>query len=240
MILSHLEALKRDIQGLVLETVLETEKLNKDQGRYQVLKSLRIKRNLDQDHTPEEEDQNHIPKKDTAKEAFQSHDHVPVLDPGPGLDHVYALGLGQLDVLGLDHIDALSLGHLDVLGQGHLGVGDHAQGHVGDLLYLEITFEGFPLAGEEEWAPLGDVGQDHAPGLVAQEEEVYQGGGSHVQDLEKEGHVQDQGKEDGRDPGQNPALTQGIKKVRVRAGLGQSQTKKSCLVALYQLLIPQQ
>lgn len=123
--LSHIDAIKTDIQGLTPET----EKIKEIQGPYQVLKTHHIKRNLDQDRTPENgharRGQSHIPRKDEANEVFQSHDHIlihTVVDPGLG--HLGGPGLGQLDVENLV---------LD---------------HVGNHLHLRI-FEGFRLVGRK-------------------------------------------------------------------------------------------
>lgn len=233
--LSHVEAIKRGIQGLTLET----EELKESQGLYQVLKNHPVKRNLDQDHAPEtsllRKGQNHVQRKDTAKEVCQSHDHALVHTAvGPGLGHQGTPGLGHLDTR------------------------NHALGHIGNLLYLEI-FEGFPLlVGKEVWAHSEDIGQDHAPDLVdhVQGEEVLQGGGSRVQDLEDEGHVQGQDHDcevgdlgheigdHGPHPeieseiyqGQNPAQTQETEEeAGAKADLGQSQKKKHSPVTLYQL-----
>ena len=122
--LSHVDAIKTDIQGLTPET----EKLKEIQGHYQVLKSHHIK-NLDQDHTLEKnhlgKGQSHAPRKDEAKEVCQSRDHVLVHTAvDPGLDHLGDLGLDQLD--------------------GENLVLDHEENH----LHLGI-FEGFPLVGKK-------------------------------------------------------------------------------------------
>ena len=123
--LSHIDTIKTDIQGLTPET----EKIKEIQGPYQVLKTHHIKRNLDQDRTPENgharKGQSHVPRKDEANEVCQSHNHIlihTVVDPGLG--HLSGPGLGQLDVenLVLDHVE----NHL------HLGI-----------------FEGFPLVGKK-------------------------------------------------------------------------------------------
>lgn len=123
--LSHVDAIKTDIQGLTPET----KKLKEIQGHPQVLKIRHVKRNLDQDHTPEKsrsiKGQSHVPRKDKAKEVCQSHDHVLIHTAvDPGLDHQGGPGLGQLDAENLV---------LD---------------HVGNHLHLGI-FEGFPLVGKK-------------------------------------------------------------------------------------------
>lgn len=123
--LSHIDAIKIDIQGLTPET----EKIKEIQGHYQVLKSHRIKRNLDQDHTPENghprKGQSHVPRKDEANEVCQSHDHILIhIVVDPGLGHLGGPGLGQLDVENL------------VLDR------------VGNHLHLGI-FEDFPLVGKK-------------------------------------------------------------------------------------------
>ena len=242
--LSHVKVIKTDIQG----PFQGTEKLKESQGHYQDLNSHHKKRNLDQIHPPEtshqRKGQSHIPRKDAAKEVCQSHDHVLVHTAvDPGLDH---LGSPSLDLLGGQ-------------GLGHLDTENHALGHVENHPHLGIL-EGFPLLiGKEVRAHSEDVGQDHAPGLVdriQEEEEVLQGGGSHVQDLEEEDRVQGQdhdyevgdlGHEVGdhvphpeikseKDQGQNPAHTQETEEeAGARADLGQSQKMKHRPATLYQL-----
>lgn len=233
--LSHVNIIKTDIQG----PFQGTEKLKESQGHYQNLNSHHKKRNQDQDHPPEtshqRKGQSHVPGKDAAKEVCQSHDHVPVHTAvDPGLDHLRSPGLG------------------------HLEAENHALGHVENHLHLGIL-EGFPLLiGKEVRAHSEDVGQDHAPGLVdrIQEEEVLQGGGSHVQDLEEEDRVQGQdhdyevgdlGHEVGdhvphpeikseKDQGQNPAHTQETEEeAGARADLGQNQKMKHHPATLCQL-----
>lgn len=238
--LSHVAAIKTDIQGLTLET----EKLKESQGHYQVLKRHHVKRNLDQDRPPEtshlshlRKGQSRVPRKDAAKEVCQSHDHILflihiVVDPG------------------LDHLGGPGLGHLDTE--------NYALDHVGNHLHLGI-FEGFPLlVGKEVWALSEDIGQDHAPGLAdrVQEEGALQWGGSHVQDLEEEGHIRGQDHdykvgdlsrevgdhiphpeiENERVLGQNPAHTQETEEeAGARADLVQSQKTKHSPATLYQL-----
>lgn len=241
--LSHVDKIKTNAQGLGLET----GKLKESQG-HQVLEILHVKRNLDQDHGREtirlRKGQGHIPRKDAVKKVCQSHDHVlihTVVDPG--LDH--------LGSPGLDHVSGPGLGHLDVE--------NHVLDHVGNHLHLGI-FEGFPLVGKEVWAHSEDAGQDHAPGLVdpVQEEGALQGRGSRDQDLEEEGHVQAQDHdykvgglghvagdhvphpeiEDKRDQDQNPAHTQETEEeAGAKADLSQNQTRKRSLATLYQLLV---
>jgi len=249
--LSHVNIIKTDIQG----PFQGTEKLKESQGHYQNLNSHRKKRNQDQDHPPEtshqRKGQSHVARKDAAKEVYQSHNHLLVHTAvDPGLDH-----LGSPS---LDHLGGPGLSHLDGPGLGHLDAEDHALGHVENHLHLGIL-EGFPLLiGKEVRAHSEDVGQDHAPGLVdrIQEEEVLQGGGSHVQDLEEEDRVQGQdrdyevgdlGHEAGdhvphpeikseKDQGQNHAHTQETEEeAGARADLGQSQKMKHCPATPYQL-----